>query len=72
MKVPVCRKGYEFRSTDDLKALVSQYIKSRDLVSKTDKGIINLDPLLVDLVMNKSMMKFQGEWPMKWGELFDK
>ncbi|GAV05802.1 hypothetical protein RvY_15877 [Ramazzottius varieornatus] len=68
---PDIRKGYEFRSTDDLKALVSQYIKSRDLMSKTDKGIINLDPLLVDLVMNKSM-RFQGEWPMKWGELFDK
>ena len=65
------RKGHEFRSTDELKACVSQYVKSHDLISKKDKGIINLDPLLVDLVMNKSM-KFQGEWPMKWGELFDK
>ncbi|XP_055331413.1 eukaryotic translation initiation factor 2D-like [Paramacrobiotus metropolitanus] len=64
-------KGFEFRSTDAVRDVVSQYIKSHNLASPADKTVINLDKLLVDLLLTKSM-KFEGNWPMKWGEVFDK
>ncbi|OWA50336.1 Eukaryotic translation initiation factor 2D [Hypsibius exemplaris] len=68
---PNMKKGYEFRSTEGVREVLTTYVKSKDLISKTDSKVINLDQTLMDIAVNKTV-SFKGEWPMKWGEVFDK
>ena len=46
----------------EIRQLVTGYVKDKQLISPTNKKLINLDPLLTDVLFNKGQHQDTANW----------
>uniref|UniRef100_A0A671R5R4 Eukaryotic translation initiation factor 2D n=1 Tax=Sinocyclocheilus anshuiensis TaxID=1608454 RepID=A0A671R5R4_9TELE len=63
------KKGTPLKATE-VRNIITEYVKTNDLVHETNKNYVNIDPTLCDCLLEKS--EYQEVERLKWDELFSR
>uniref|UniRef100_A0A673LU10 Eukaryotic translation initiation factor 2D n=1 Tax=Sinocyclocheilus rhinocerous TaxID=307959 RepID=A0A673LU10_9TELE len=63
------KKGTPLKATE-VRNIITEYVKTNDLVHETNKNYVNINPTLCDCLLEKS--EYQEVERLKWDELFSR